>query len=316
MMKKNELLQYIVNSKGYAQFPLPWEDIFGRKAPLAVEIGFGNGLFLANWAIQKPGWNFIGIELSNESVRKLQKHIRQESISNVRILKEDAGFAIREFFPNESLREVVMNFPDPWPKERHRHRRLIKPSFIRSLGSNLEKGGKYSLATDQEWYARQALEQVRQSVCFRVDPVENNPTNTTNTKYAQKWLNQSRDIHQLTAIKLQSATIHRILEEVNMPHIIVDKEINSKMIRQLNGLEKTESEKLFVVKSVFKEMDGDLFLLRVVSKDQDYKQSYYITVTPQTKDKWVVKTDAGLPPYPTPAVKLAVLSIGERLKKL
>ncbi|RMF55102.1 MAG: tRNA (guanosine(46)-N7)-methyltransferase TrmB, partial [Calditrichaeota bacterium] len=135
---KTFYLGHELNPKEYQEYPLPWDRIFSSAGPLAVEIGFGNGEFLMNWARQQPDWNFVGVELSLASMERILKRIHQSGIRNVKPIHEDARFAIREFFPDNSIRHVMMNFPDPWFKERHKHRRLLNESFIRTLAAVLE----------------------------------------------------------------------------------------------------------------------------------------------------------------------------------
>ncbi len=305
--------QHNLSSRQFQHYPLDWDDIFSRKAPVAVEIGFGNGAFLIDWSLKTPAWNFVGIELSGASIEKLQKRICHSNMNHVMPLHEDARFALREFFPANSLMHVMMNFPDPWPKDRHRKRRLLDENFVEILAMVLKKSYPYELVTDQQWYAEHAFELFNKSKYFEVLPIEKNPTRPVTTKYERKWQKMGRDSFRVIATKIKNSTVTRLLEEAQMPHAFVKKEITSENIENLVGLTHKEVDKLFVVKDSFRDADANRFLLRVVAKDSSYQQDFYLLVVRQNKNRWLIKLDPTLQPYRTPAVKMAVLQIGQRL---
>lgn len=313
MPEKTFYLEYAVRPKQFEHYPLNWENIFERKAPLAVEIGFGNGDFLVDWAAHKPEWNFAGIEFSLESMVRIQKRLHKKGITNIRPLHEDARFSLREFFPENSLRHVIMNFPDPWPKERHKDRRLLNEDFTEILSTVLENRGHYELVTDQEWYAEHAQALFRESPYFEVAAVETNPQRPVVTKYEQKWREMGRSSYRVLACKTQSAAINRLLEDADMPHAFVEKEINFAAIEKLVELEHIEAEQLFVVKAAFGEADQNRFLLRTIAKDGAFRQGFYIVVKRHDEHRWLVKLDTTVLPYRTPAVKMAIWKIGEIL---
>ncbi|MFZ0391865.1 MAG: tRNA (guanosine(46)-N7)-methyltransferase TrmB, partial [Calditrichia bacterium] len=200
-MKSAEPLRYEVQGRRFASYPLQWNELFSRSAPLALEIGCGNGEFLCDWAEAQPLWNFVGIEISLESAERIQQNIHRRRLNNVRVIRDDAAFVVRELFPEESLQQIMMNFPDPWPKTKHRSRRLMRPVFIRTLSAAISRGGIYELITDQEWYARDAARLFRESAVFQVEPIEQNPQRPVTTKYERKWRKAGRSIFRLRAIK-------------------------------------------------------------------------------------------------------------------
>ncbi len=312
-MEKTFYFQHTVPARQFQRYPLNWDDIFSRNAPLAVEIGFGNGAFLMDWSIKMPAWNFVGIELSGASLEKLQKRILNSGVSNVAPLHEDARFALREFFPADSLMHVMMNFPDPWPKDRHRRRRLLDEDFVKILAMVLKKSHSYELVTDQQWYAVHAFNLFGKSACFEVLPIEKNPSRPVTTKYEQKWQEMGRDSFRVRAVKIKSARVNRLLEDAQMPHAFVEKEITSKIIENLIGFTHKEVDKLFVVKEYFRDADEKRFLLRIVAKDGGYQQDFYLRIVRQNKNRWLVKLDPTIQPYRTPAVKMAVWRIGRCL---
>jgi len=157
-MKNTEILKYEINPREIDRYPVNWEKVFGRAAPLAVEVGCGNGEFLVNWARSCPDWNFLGIELSLASGERIQSRIYSQHLENIRTLRDDARFVLPELFADQSITQLVMNFPDPWPKAKHHKRRLIQPALVARLCEHLKAGGYIHAATDWEDYAIQILQ--------------------------------------------------------------------------------------------------------------------------------------------------------------
>jgi len=132
--------------------------LFGRAAPVILEIGFGMGETTSAIAKARPQDDFLGVEVFNAGVGALLNRIESEQISNIRILQHDVVEALQSMIAPESLDGVHIYFPDPWPKKRHHKRRLIQPAFVELLTSRLKSGAYVHLATDWEHYALQMLE--------------------------------------------------------------------------------------------------------------------------------------------------------------
>ena len=135
-----------------------WSEIFGRVAPLGVEIGFGMGQALLSWTQQQPDWNLLGIEVYQPGIGALLLGAQRDGLNNLQVLEGDAELAFEANIASDSLDEVRIFFPDPWPKKRHHKRRLVQPSFIKLLASRLKPGGRLLLATDWQPYAEWMLE--------------------------------------------------------------------------------------------------------------------------------------------------------------
>jgi tRNA (guanine-N7-)-methyltransferase len=131
---------------------------FGRRAPRTLEIGFGNGENLAALAAAHPERDFLGVEVHRSGVGRLMLSLEEQSLSNVRIVCHDAVEVLDAQIAPESLDEVLVLFPDPWPKKRHHKRRLIQSESVARIASRLRIGGTLRLATDWEPYAQQMLE--------------------------------------------------------------------------------------------------------------------------------------------------------------
>ena len=132
--------------------------VFGRDAPLVVEIGFGMGETTARIAAADPARDFLGIEVYPAGVGSLLARIEAAGLRNLRIVQHDAVEVIRDMIAPGTLAGVHVWFPDPWPKKRHHKRRLIQPPFVALLASRLAPGGYLHCATDWDPYAVQMLD--------------------------------------------------------------------------------------------------------------------------------------------------------------
>ena len=141
------------------EFLLDRKKVFGREAPLFLEIGFGRGTFLLDKASLSPENDFIGIEIYRPGVAKLLKGLagidvsEELLINNLRVYNHNAENVLMDCIPENSLAGMYILFPDPWAKPRHRKRRLINPEFCSLLLSRLRPGGTVVVATDHTEYA-------------------------------------------------------------------------------------------------------------------------------------------------------------------
>lgn len=142
----------------FATEVLDFDAVFGRHAPRVLEIGFGNGEALLALAAATPDRDFLGIEVHEPGVGHLLLRARELGLGNLRVWRHDAVEVLDCQIPDESIAEVLIFFPDPWPKSRHHKRRLIQPEFAALLACKLDRGGVLRLATDWQHYAEQMLE--------------------------------------------------------------------------------------------------------------------------------------------------------------
>jgi tRNA (guanine-N7-)-methyltransferase len=140
--------------------------LFGNDNPLVVEIGSGNGHFLVGVAGQNSAVNYVGTEILGGRARKFNRKIEKRNLHNILIFKGDARQFVWEFLYEESVREFIIMFPDPWPKKRHHKHRLLTSSFIGMLHRRLEKGGLVSITTDDLPYRDWIIEEFRKAGGF------------------------------------------------------------------------------------------------------------------------------------------------------
>ena len=132
-----------------------WEELFGNRNPLNLEVGFGVGNFIIEMGLREPSENFIGIDFYHKGIRKVITRIAKYEICNARIVYGDAKEKIPLLFNAEELDRVYILFPDPWPKKRHHKRRLINKRFLALLSKSLINKGIINISTDWEDYAQQ-----------------------------------------------------------------------------------------------------------------------------------------------------------------
>jgi tRNA (guanine-N7-)-methyltransferase len=138
--------------------PLHAPAVFGRTAPLVLEIGFGMGDATAQIAAARPDIDFLGVEVHEPGVGALLRQIGERGLRNLRIVQHDAVEVLQQMLAPASLDGVHVFFPDPWHKKRHHKRRLIQPALVSLLASRLKPGGTLHCATDWQDYAEQMLE--------------------------------------------------------------------------------------------------------------------------------------------------------------
>ena len=137
---------------------LDLDAVFGRQARRVMEIGFGDGGNLLELAAGSPGVDFIGVEVHPPGIGHCLLGIESHALSNVRVIAHDAVEVLGSLFGPDSLDDVLLYFPDPWPKKRHHKRRIVQPAFIARVADRLKPGGAFRLATDWEPYAEWMLE--------------------------------------------------------------------------------------------------------------------------------------------------------------
>lgn len=130
--------------------------------PLELEIGSGKGTFLIQQAAKAPLVNYIGVEWARAFWLYASDRCRRHGLTNVRLLRAEAGMFVRQYVPDGCLRQVHIYFPDPWPKKRHHKRRLVQAPFLNQLHRVLEPAGCVRLATDHADYFQWMNDQARQ----------------------------------------------------------------------------------------------------------------------------------------------------------
>jgi len=183
----------------FAPQPIDARAIFGRVAPLVLEIGSGMGETTAAIARAQPESDFIAIEVHGPGVGSLLNRIEADRIANLRVIRHDAVEVLEHMVADASLAGMHLFFPDPWPKKRHHKRRLVQPAFAALAARKLAPGGYLHAATDWPDYAAQML------AVFSAEPLLANPAggyaprpaHRPLTKFERRGLGLGHAVHDL-----------------------------------------------------------------------------------------------------------------------
>lgn len=134
------------------------EAVFGRRAPLVLEVGFGNGDSLLAMAENEPEKDFVGIEVHPPGVGRLIKGAGEAGLTNLRVYMADALDVLQDCIPEAGVDRFQLYFPDPWHKKKHHKRRIVQPGFVATVRRCLAQGGLFHLATDWSHYAEHMRE--------------------------------------------------------------------------------------------------------------------------------------------------------------
>jgi tRNA (guanine-N7-)-methyltransferase len=180
--------------------------IFGRAAPLQVDLGCGDGSFLSALAERMPEKNFLGVE---RLIRRVRSACRKAArIDNMRVIRVETAYAVRYLLPEQSVQIFHLLFPDPWPKRRHKRRRVMTSEFLRSVHGALAPQGLLRIATDQLDYFDQMQRLAKADPQFAIvepllaTPVEVDDVDLPLSKFERKFQQQGVPIHWLTLRKI------------------------------------------------------------------------------------------------------------------
>lgn len=171
------------------------------RAPLEVDLGCGDGSFLAALAAQKPQHNFLGIEQMPGRIRASCRRIDRLKITNARIIRAEITATARDLLPPQSVDRFHLMFPDPWPKRRHHRRRVFTRELLESLDRALKPGGVLHIATDQRDYFEQMEQALNARQLFHEadsDASQDLPQST----FEERFLEANDEIYRLLLRKV------------------------------------------------------------------------------------------------------------------
>jgi tRNA (guanine-N7-)-methyltransferase len=180
-----------------------WEspEVFGRRAPIEVEYCTGNGAWIIEKARTHPERNWVAVECQFERVRKIWSKMHNEQIKNLFIICGEALTFTRYYVQDESFSAIYVNFPDPWPKEKHAKKRLLQEPFIGEMARVIKRGGVATLVTDHPNYMIQISQNMLNHLAWK--PVFSPPYYVTewedygSSYFEQLWREQGVPIHYL-----------------------------------------------------------------------------------------------------------------------
>jgi tRNA (guanine-N7-)-methyltransferase len=179
--------------------PATLADVFPDRpeAPAELDLGCGDGGFLLALARAFPERNFLGVERLLGRVRRVCRLAERTGLSNVRILRLETGYTVRWLLPRERFRRVHLLFPDPWPKKKHRERRLVTPAFAGAARDLLEPGGEFLFKSDHEDYFAAAADVLRATEGWVELPWEEGAFPYPETDFERRWRREGKGIRRL-----------------------------------------------------------------------------------------------------------------------
>ena len=165
-------------NKYWDEFSIPFtrqinpKDFFPNAKSIIMEIGTGMGEATAEIARTFPETGFIGVELHKPGLGALLNKINEYQLTNLKLMSDDARVLLEENFPDQSLDAFHLYFPDPWPKVRHRKRRIVQDEFVSLIHRKLKPGGYIHIATDWVEYAEWIKKKFENSKLFTGGEIE------------------------------------------------------------------------------------------------------------------------------------------------
>jgi tRNA (guanine-N7-)-methyltransferase len=258
---------------------------------------------------------------------------------NIRIIMGDARFLMRELFADERFDRVQMNFPCPWPKERHSKRRVTSSEFAEALSAVLKINGYFELMTDDEDYAQSTRSILSGHSSLEFMSYELNPDRPFKTKYDKKWLEMERNVWRVRIKKKSSFTTERLIKKSAVNGFTADGGNSSQMHIRLENIDfstinVSRFDSLFDeggslgndVHWIFKRHfysssnSEDVHLIETVSSDAGFEQKYYLKVVfreernENDKNIVLVKIDGNSSVYLTPSVRGSISDLADRIK--
>lgn len=177
------------------------ERLFGERRPLALEIGCGIGDFVVDLAGRRPDLNFLAIDIYNKGCLRTCRRLEIAGVRNVRVMRLEARYLLANHLPAESLSAVYVNCPDPWPKKRHRRRRLVNGDFLQHLLCYLRPGGEFFFCSDFADYTAEVAQLLLDRPLWAntlETPVSSLlPEDYPRSKYMNRFLARGQPLHFL-----------------------------------------------------------------------------------------------------------------------
>ena len=309
------LADYVVEWRR-SPWPVPWEEVFGRRAPLALEIGFGNGDFLSAQAQAHPERDHLGLELSWTAATYLFRRLRRVDAGNVRVLLGDAEALLPALFGPATLAEVWVNHPCPWPKARHVERRLLGEKFLALLAERMRTGARLTVVTDHdgyaEWLAGELAAERALESCHPTGSVAA-IVGRTPTKYEEKARARGLPIHYFEWRKRACAARpagRGSSATGTMPTLKLSGAVaGAELFRGFEpALFRERHEGVDVVvklQTVYRRADEPAWMIEALAQEDRLRQRFGIDVIPRGSTLLLKLSDLG-EPHPTHGVKRAL----------
>jgi len=306
-------------------WPIRWDSVFARHAPLALEIGFGNGAFLEEQARARPERDHLGLELSWTAATHLFRRLNRSELGNVRVLLGDAEPLLLHLFAPETLCEVFVNHPCPWPKSRHVERRLLSREFLACLAERMQPEARLTIVTDHAEYARWLADELASQpalVSCHASAEVAALAGRTPTKYQLKAMAQGIPIHYFEWKKsadrrATSTPAPDQSDESAMPTLTLSGEVRQdELFRDFRPAlfreRRQEVEVVVKLEAVYRRTDVPVWLVETLVQEDHLRQQFGIDVVARGASLLLKPSELGRP-HPTHGVKRAVWCVARWL---
>jgi tRNA (guanine-N7-)-methyltransferase len=307
----------------FARLPWPadWQEVFGCEAPMIVELGFGGGDNLITLAKENPAANVLGVEISLPSLRRGASKITNAKLSNARVVQGDSRTVLWLLFRPQSISSVVINFPDPWPKAGHHHRRVINGPFLDLLATRMIPGAPLDIATDHDAYQEVIEACLVESNHFdsRIDqPYLFSVENRRQTKYERIALAEGRIPHYYLwqRNRVPAPDDFPIPEETAVPHVILIPSLSlADFGSRFEPFHVQDEDMHIKFLNMFYSVDKEVLLSEVYVSEEPYRQRVGLSIRRRREGDLVVSLYEMGFPRPTPGIHLAVKHLVSWLHK-
>ena len=298
-------------------WPTDWTEIFSREVPLLLEIGFGGGHFLIDLARKRPSCNIIGVEISVPSLRRGEHKIKNAGLDNVRLMQCGAIYLLQALCAPESIDEVYINFPDPWRKAAHTHRRLIQDDFLALLATRMKYNGLLDIATDHADYAQWITERLERTPYFHSrlsTTFVNEDTARLQTKYELRGLALGHVCHYYKWQRNDTAVTQNypVPKEFAMPHAIINSPMSLPEI-EARFVEQHVSEGSINVRflELFQAQNGTTLLVDTYISEEPMSQRLGVQIHQRPTGELVIRLHEIGFPRSTAGIQVAVKGLAE-----
>jgi len=293
-------------------WPTSWKDVFGREAPLLIEIGFGGGHFLIDLGKARPDCNVLGVEISAYSLRRGAKRITKADLAHVQLVQGNGHVVLQALCQPASVSGVFINFPDPWPKEGHYHRRLIDAAFLQLAATRIESGGSLEIATDHAEYASAIADCLEGCPYFQSRLPSAYTTRDgehVTTKYEQIARDAGRTCRYFRWQRnhIPTPDLYPVPEELPMPHVVLASPLSLTDIgRQFEPMQASAGPTHVRLIELFQSAYDQKLLIEAYVNEAPIAQRVGISIRQRRTGDYIIGLHEIGFPRPTPGIQLAI----------
>jgi len=172
-----------------------WTEVFGRTAPVELDLGAGDGVYVEARACREPDRNFVAVERLLGRATKIAKKAMRGGLRNLRILRLESAYFLKNLCAPGSVDVITLRYPDPWPKRRHHGNRILTRTFAADAARILRKGGRFQLTTDDREYFEWACREVDACPGWKVD-VDWSGQDEPTSEFEEKFKEEGRAVYR------------------------------------------------------------------------------------------------------------------------